>query len=74
MTSDRLFSSSDLGLKYKVVLQLSRLCLLANFPASTITLARGGVVGNLIKKIVPPEDATKKKSTATGCVANFKLS
>ena len=38
MTSDSLFSSKDLGLKYKVVLQLSRLCLLANFPASTITL------------------------------------
>ena len=37
MTSDRLFSSKDLGLKYKVVLQLSRLSLVANFPASTIT-------------------------------------
>ena len=41
MTSDRLFSSKDFGLKYKVVLQLPRLCLLANFPASTITA--GGV-------------------------------
>ena len=34
--------SKDLGLKYKVVLQLPRLCLLANFPASTITLGGGG--------------------------------
>ena len=42
MTTDRLFSSKDLGLKYKVVLQLSRLCLLANFPAITITGWRGG--------------------------------
>ena len=32
-SSDRLFSSKVLCLKYKVVLQLSRLCLLANFPA-----------------------------------------
>ena len=38
VTSDRLFPSKVLGLKYKVLLQLSRLCLLANFPASTITL------------------------------------
>ena len=42
MTSDRLFSSKDLVLKHKVVLQLCRLCLLANFPASMITRAPGG--------------------------------
>ena len=40
-----LFLSKDLGLKYKVVLQLSRLCLLANYSASTITDERGGGEG-----------------------------
>ena len=45
VTSDRLFSSKLLVLKYKVVLQLSRLCLLANFPASTITCVCGGEGG-----------------------------
>ena len=38
VTWDKLFPSNFLGLKYKVVLQLYRLCLLANFPASTITI------------------------------------
>ena len=42
MTSDRLFSWKVLGLKYKVVLQLFRLCLHANIPSSTITIELGG--------------------------------
>ena len=79
MTSDRLFSWKVLGLKYKLVLQLSRLCLHANFPASTITIELGGrgyqrinaIDANKIEQMLKYRKASFPKSVSTTFVAHW---